>query len=145
MGETIEKINKLSLPSALLIASIILGGFIFATQVNKQRSIERQQQAKIEQEQREYVAKRRLECYEIYEKERKKWNNVESCRYIKNYNYDGTPHGNDDTCEVVYKNPDYDAIVCEQKLEEWEEEGLDDMELLRELISECKYSFSKYY
>lgn len=45
-----EKLNKLSLPAVILIASIILGGFYYASQVNKQRSIEKQQQIKIEQE-----------------------------------------------------------------------------------------------
>jgi len=41
-----DKINKFSLPAAILIASLIFGGFIFATQVIKQRSIERQQEIK---------------------------------------------------------------------------------------------------
>jgi hypothetical protein len=42
------KINKLSLPVTILIASIVLGGFVFAAQVVKQKSIEKQQQAEIE-------------------------------------------------------------------------------------------------
>lgn len=50
MDKIMEKINKLSLPTTILIASIILGGFYYASQVNKQKSIERQQQIKIEQE-----------------------------------------------------------------------------------------------
>ena len=45
-----EKLNKLSLPAVILIASVILGGFFYASQVNKQRSIERQQEIKIKQE-----------------------------------------------------------------------------------------------
>ena len=45
-----EKFNKLSLPAAILIASIALGGFFYASQVSKQKSIERQQEIKIEQE-----------------------------------------------------------------------------------------------
>ena len=45
-----EKLNKLSLPAVILIASLILGGLFSATQVNKQRSIERQQEIKIKQE-----------------------------------------------------------------------------------------------
>lgn len=43
--DTMEKINKLSLPAAIIIAGIILGGFYFASQVSKQKSIERQQEA----------------------------------------------------------------------------------------------------
>lgn len=38
-----NKINNLSLPVVVLIASVILGGFYFASQVAKQKSIERQQ------------------------------------------------------------------------------------------------------
>ena len=47
----IKKFSRLSLPIAIIIASIILGGFFYASQVSKQRSIEKQQQIKIEQEQ----------------------------------------------------------------------------------------------
>lgn len=43
MSKLFEKFNKLSLPLTIIIASIILGGFIFASQISKQRSIERQQ------------------------------------------------------------------------------------------------------
>lgn len=50
MNNFIEKINKLSLPVAILIVSIILGGFYFGSQIIKQNSIEKQQQIKIEQE-----------------------------------------------------------------------------------------------
>ena len=51
-----EKLNKLSLPAVILIASIILGGFYFLSEINKQRSIEKQQQIKIEQEGQEKLA-----------------------------------------------------------------------------------------
>lgn len=37
-----EKLNKLSLPATILIASVILGGFYYASEVNKQRLIEAQ-------------------------------------------------------------------------------------------------------
>ena len=46
----IDNINKLLLPVVILIASIVLGGFYYASQVTKQKSIERQQQIEIEQE-----------------------------------------------------------------------------------------------
>ena len=52
-----DKINKLTLPATILIASFILGGVIFATQVIKQQSIERQQQVKIRQEKQDQLAK----------------------------------------------------------------------------------------
>ena len=43
MNKIIDKINKPSLPAVILIASIILGGFYYASEKNKQKSIEKQQ------------------------------------------------------------------------------------------------------
>ena len=57
MYKIMEKFNKLSLPAVILMASIILGGFFYASQVNKQRSIERQQQVKIKQEKQNQLTK----------------------------------------------------------------------------------------
>ena len=57
MNILLEKLNKISLPAVILIASLILGGFFYASQVSKQRSIERQQQIKIEQEKQDQLAK----------------------------------------------------------------------------------------
>lgn len=111
-----EKFNKLSLPAVILIASIILGGFYYASQVSKQRSIEKQQEiklqedrrveeakaeqakrveeAKAEQAKKEYIAKRKNECYNIYLQERKNWNNVEDFSYSEAR----------DVCTVQYKS-----------------------------------------
>jgi hypothetical protein len=47
-----DKINKLSLPVTILIASIILGSFYYFSEINKQKSIERQQENKIADEKR---------------------------------------------------------------------------------------------
>lgn len=38
-----NKINKLSIPVTILLSSVVLGGFYFASQLVKQNSIERQQ------------------------------------------------------------------------------------------------------
>ena len=38
-----EKLNKLSLPITILLASVVLGGFYYASQLSKQNSIEKQQ------------------------------------------------------------------------------------------------------
>lgn len=43
-----DKNNKLTLPIAILIASVIVGGFIYASQMSKQQSIEKQQQAELQ-------------------------------------------------------------------------------------------------
>lgn len=57
MDKIMEKLNKLSLPAVILIASVILGSFYYASQVNKQHSIEKQQQTKIDQERQERLEK----------------------------------------------------------------------------------------
>jgi hypothetical protein len=44
MDNLMEQINKLSLPATILIVTVILGGFYFAVEYNKQRFIEKQQQ-----------------------------------------------------------------------------------------------------
>jgi len=56
----LDKLNKLSLPATILIASIVLGGFYYATQISKQRSIEKQQQVGIEQNQQEQLVKQQV-------------------------------------------------------------------------------------
>ena len=100
-----DKLNKLTLPVTILIASLIVGGFLYAAQVNKQRSIERQQEIEIQEARRvndekaelarkEYVAKRKNECYDIYLQEKKSWNNV------KDFSYSEVR----DICVVKYKS-----------------------------------------
>jgi len=135
--------NKLVLPISILIASIILGGAYYASQVNKQQSIERQQQieleaerqeaeAKAEQEQKEYVAKRKGECYDIFFKEREKWNNVKSHIYNKEK----------DVCEITYENNKYNETICERKNEEKKEKtGI--LSLIKP--TECNKYFTKEF
>jgi len=109
-----DKINKLILPATILIASLILGGFFYASQTNKQRSIEKQQlikiknekrieEAKAEQVKKEYTAKRKGECYDIEQRERKNFNNVVSSFY----------HEMRDICYVHYKTDKYDGYTKE--------------------------------
>ena len=93
-AQSTTKLNNLSLPAVILIASIILGGFFYATQVNKQSSIERQQQ-------KEYIAKRKLDCLTIYKAESDKFNNVQSWNYDHIIDVYGVI---DDACEIIYKN-----------------------------------------
>ncbi len=105
MKKILEKLNKLSLSATIIIASLILGGFIFVTQVIRQESIERQQEiklqedrqiekAKAEQIKKEYVAKRKNECYDTYLQEKKNWNNVVDFMYSEAR----------DICIVKYKS-----------------------------------------
>jgi len=60
--------NKFILPTAIVLASLVLGGSFYAIQINKQRSIERQQEIK-----------RRQECHDKY-----KYNTI--------YYYDESDH-----------------------------------------------------
>ena len=122
MDKIMEKLNKLSLPITILIASVILGGVFFATQVIKQQSIEKQQQqelqtqkkadqAKAEQDQKEYAAKQKSACLTIYETEGGKWNNVKSWNYNEK----------DDECGIVYSLPEKDVksdAECQKELDE---------------------------
>ncbi len=110
----LDKINKLTLPATILIASVIIGGFIYASQVSKQKSIEKQQQielqakteadqVKAEQDKRDYIAKRKVECLAIYKTESDKFNNVQSWGYNEPYT---NCIFNCDTCQIFYKGKD---------------------------------------
>jgi len=47
-----KKLNELSLPVTIIIASFILGGFYYAGELSKQKTIERQQEVKTEEDRR---------------------------------------------------------------------------------------------
>ncbi len=98
--------SKLILPISILLGAAIIGGFFYAIQVNKQSSIERQQQvkseedkrlaeAKAEQDKKEYAAKKKNDCLDIYKTESDKWNNVRGWRYQES----------EDNCFIRYKAP----------------------------------------
>lgn len=100
----IEKINKLSLPATILIASVVIGGLYYASEANKQSSIERQQQAELQeknrvaseqsiQKDREFDANQKEACLAIYKQESSKWNNANEWRYNEV----------DDECYIQYK------------------------------------------
>jgi len=84
-----DKLNKLTLPATILIASIILGGFFYASQVNKQQSIERQQEIKLQDDQRQQKIKNDLDALKLKQNEcealsvgvKEKWNNVMGVTY----------------------------------------------------------------
>jgi len=92
-----KNIDKLSIPASILIGCIILGGFYYFTQANKQSSIERQQQAELtekkEQQKRDFSASQKESCLAIYKQESTKWNNTNGWRYDEV----------GDTCYIQYK------------------------------------------
>lgn len=128
-----EKINKLSIPASILIGAVILGGFYYYSQVNKQKSIEKQQQidvlAKKEQENKNYVAEQKSACLSIYETEGKKWNNVNGWRYddindVCYVEYKSSPRPTKAECDAKYKDEEgkvypllfMDFLLCQDGL-----------------------------
>lgn len=96
--------GKWILPLAIILGCCILGGFFYAIQVVKQNSIEKQQLLKIDEDRRledikmeqvkkEYTAKRKNDCLNIYKTEGEKYNNVSG------WNYDDEI----DLCNITYK------------------------------------------
>lgn len=57
--------NKLVLPIAILIASVIVGGFYYASQASKQQSIEKQQQIDLQAKQAELKAKKEADKMKV--------------------------------------------------------------------------------
>ncbi len=120
--------HKIILPISILLGCIILGGFFYAIQVNKQKSIERQQQidlrakqaelqVKAEQDKKEYIVKRKKDCYDLETSERKKFNNTKSSAYDEEA----------DTCIVTYavtdnywKGKNCDATAALRRFPKWD-------------------------
>lgn len=143
--------SKLILPITILLGCIILGGFYYASQLSKQKSIEKQQQidlqakaeqdklkqqteqAKIEQDKKEYIAKRKKDCYEIYEKEREKYNNVESFGYVETCGSIDIFLCKDDSCRIVYING------------EWKENDPNSCDWIDNLADEKTCTIERYF
>lgn len=60
-----EKLNKLSLPATIIIASIILGGFYYVSQISKQNSIEIQEEITLEDWASDPYSWQKLKCSPI--------------------------------------------------------------------------------
>ncbi|MCK5475444.1 MAG: hypothetical protein KAI71_02590 [Candidatus Pacebacteria bacterium] len=88
--------NRLILSIAILSASIILGGFYYASQVNKQQSIERQQAIRIEEDKKADYFKKKIECEEYAEGIKKEIDESNGGRYISIYT---------ETFEMIFYSP----------------------------------------
>lgn len=76
------KINKLSLPVTILIVGIIMSGSIYASQLSKQKSIEKQQQNdRQQQENKDDLKIKQSECNTLSNGVKEKWNNVIGVTY----------------------------------------------------------------
>jgi len=96
------KIDFDKLTKGVLILSFLLAAFSFFYYYVI--FLPQKEQARLEQEHKEYVAKRRLECYDIYFQEKENRINVE--RYF----YQEKGYGlfaKDDVCIIIYKNLDW--------------------------------------
>jgi len=110
--------NKLVLPISILLGCIILGGFLYAIQINKQQSIEKQQQiglqakakldeakaeadkAKVEKDKADDAFANNLKCQDLLTDLKKRWNNVVGIYYQEpTENVFGVTQG---TCIVKY-------------------------------------------
>lgn len=108
--------NKLILSVSILLGCLILGGSYYFVQLNKQNSIENQQREerieksllesrKTDQEQKEYIVKRKKDCYELLQTETKKWNNTNDSFYNEEK----------DVCVVTYKTDEYKGKNCSEE------------------------------
>lgn len=128
-------IGKVTLPVAIVISAVVLAIGFYAVQYNKQQSIEKQQilklqedgaieKVKAEQAQKEYVAKRKKDCYDVLERERKAFSNTRDGEYDEEA----------DVCRITYK-----AVQGE-----WEDT---DCEMIKpsEALSESTYFWRQYW
>jgi hypothetical protein len=97
------------------------------------------EEARLEQERQEYVAKRKGECYDIYLQEKKNWSNVEGFDYDEGR----------DVCIVIYKSsePAKSKEECKkiiENLSEIKSKSLRDM-ILRNYFNCCDNTFIKEF
>lgn len=77
-----RKINKLSLPAVILIVGIILSGLYYVSQISKQKSAEKQQEIKLQDDrQLEVLKSKQNECETLSTGVKGKWNNVMGVTY----------------------------------------------------------------
>jgi len=86
-------INKLILPIAIILGCLILGGVFYKIQVEKQKSIEKQQQIEqsikeaqqIKDNEKQDLLLKQNECESLSVGVMKKWNNVMGVTYDKDF------------------------------------------------------------
>ncbi len=87
--KSVNELNKLSLPATIIIARIILGGFYYAAQSNKQNSIEEQQRLEqmskfnrqTEENKRQDLLLKQKECESLSEGVMDTWGNIIGVTY----------------------------------------------------------------
>ncbi len=111
--------QKLILPISIILGCIILGGFYYVTQVSQQKSIERQQEVKIQEERRQQEVKRQeQEAKELKEQEAKeeiKWA-LDNCISDAEKNYHRLWHNE---CKALGKLTSKCIDIVELSYNEW--------------------------
>jgi len=92
-------INNVFLPVAVLVASVVIGGFIYSSQENKQQSIERQQEAK---NALETLKIKQDECAALAPGVKKTWSNVMGVTY---------DNGLWEECVVTFTDPETGEVT----------------------------------
>ena len=72
---------KLTLPVTILLSCIILGGFFYASQVSKQRSIEKQQQIELQAKKADEAFNNNLKCQDLLKDLKTRYSNVVGIYY----------------------------------------------------------------
>jgi hypothetical protein len=81
-----NKLNKLSLQSTIIVGCLILGGFYYASQTSKQKSIEKQEQIKQDlASTKQELTDKQNECEALSSGVKKKWYNVMGVTYDKDF------------------------------------------------------------
>jgi len=104
-----NNLNKLSLPTTIIVASLVLGSFFYATQVSKQRSIERQQDLSLQADSQQQALRNAFEDLKVKQEEckslspgvTKRWNNIIGVTYDNVYW---------EECVVTYTDPETGSI-----------------------------------
>lgn len=90
---------RVGLLLCLILLAISIDGYVgFLHTREAQETFEKQRE--LDQIQKEYVAKRKSDCLDIYKTEGAKWNNVSS------WNYDES----NDSCDVIYKQRESERL-----------------------------------
>lgn len=118
--------SKLVLPITILLASIILGGFYYTIQVNKQESIERQQQIEIENEKQKQLKEQLKTEREVLEKcgniaqknykaFQEEWNRTHNAKGYSHF-YEISVHFNEKLNLCVYEGGIADDVRWERNI-----------------------------
>ena len=74
----------------------------FLLEAEKEKRIKEEKELEAEDAKKEYIVKRKKDCYEIEEKEREKWNNIGWSAYIED----------EDVCRVFYETDEHKGKDC---------------------------------